>query len=193
MLGHSIRLPNPAQAPVRGLSGAMVAVRMLARAPASTEVPPSARQSRGWRCLPCRAAGTEPGAGWGEQPGSEGGRGQAAGMLRCQGRAGCRLSGKQQRTGIARGVPSSVWLPSVFVGALSSLVPSLGRTSTSRWHCRLPVTCASGRWYYPSISVLRMSLSKMHGGPSITFCPVCSLPTWGSPPCPGVPCISWKG
>lgn len=141
MLGLSVCLLNAAQAPARGLSGAVVSARMLAWPPANTEVLPSARQSRGWRCLLGRAAGTEPGAGWGEQPGSEGGCGQAAGTLRCQGRAGCRLSGGQQRTGITRGISSSVWLPLVFVGGLSCLVPSLGRCW--HWHklLALPPPC----------------------------------------------------
>lgn len=56
--------------------------------------------------------------------------------------------------------------------------------------CHLCVGALILSLYYVG-SVLRMSLSKMHGGPSITFCPVCSPlpgglhPLLGSPASPG--------
>lgn len=166
MLGPSVHLPNPAQAPAQGLSGALVPMRVLAQPPASAEVLPSAWRSRGWRCL---EPGAEPGAGWGEQPRSEGGRGQL-------GRAQLRVfpAAFGCRWGLEEPSPAScqVWdILARVAGTAASLLP------VHRGADIIPPP--------PAIGALRMSFSKIPGGSSIAFCPVCSLPTWGSPLCPG--------
>lgn len=185
MLGHSICFPNPAQAPAQGLSGATMSTRTLAR---------RCRRLRGGAVVGA-AFSAEPLArslaqAGGEQPGSEGGRGQAAGMLRCQSRAGCRLSGGQQRTGIAQGVSSSVWLPLVFVGALSCLVPSLGCAGTGT--SLSPVRRGTDIILVLCCQCFKDEPFQNAWGSQHHFLSRLLPPTWGSPPSPGVPCIPWK-
>lgn len=92
----------------------------------------------------------------------------------------------QWRAGSTWGVPNSVLLLLVFVGALTCLVPSLGHTGTGtrRWH--LPGTRVTEHWCYPPIDVFRVRV------PASLCAPFAPSLLWGLHPLLGFPCIPGK-